>query len=175
MASRIVGFIASALLLGVTGGCGSGISSGGQQDGSTALTTIRGRLQAGDDHFSDGHRVDFYICTARRGGVAQVEMNSAQLDAVLIVGITMDSGLVKTIAEDDNSGGGRDARVTFPVTSGERYYLAATHAPTGGPVAAATGDYALTPSDILQDTRPTSDIVPRSQAVPLSRTFGKSR
>ena len=72
--------------------------------------------------------MDVYSCTAREDGTAQVDLKSSDFDSFLIVGTEDGAGNVRTIATDDNSGNGRDARVRFDISGGAHYFVAATNA-----------------------------------------------
>ena len=87
-------------------------------------TQIDGVLDQNDSRFSDGSVSDFYIATARRDGHAAIELQSSHFDPYLIVSAKNSKGELENIVEDDNSGGGRNARVTFDVKKGEPYFIA---------------------------------------------------
>lgn len=140
-----LGLLALCLLL--SGGCGGGGGGNGANS-----NTVRGALESSDQSFSSGGYVDFYVTTAASDGTATVEMDSDTVDSLLLVGIEDSSGNIQTITSDDNSAGGRNAKVTFQVTRGSVYHLAATTATAD----AASGSYALVYSKELgmlnQDT-----------------------
>ena len=130
------------LVLPVLSGCGSG---------SGVLpynqTRIDGVLDQNDSRFSDGSVSDFYIATARRDGRAAIEMQSSHFDAYLIVSAKDSHGELENIVEDDNSGGGKNARVTFDVKKGEPYFIATLD--NSG--ADSPGPYTVIFSEILGD------------------------
>ena len=141
-------------------GCGGGGHSGDSR------TTIHGELRSGDQtlptsaYVQGGSYVDVYSCTARNDGSATVEMKSSDVDSFLIVGNEDGSGAVRTIAVDDNSDGGRDAKVTFDVSGGARYFVAATNSDGAG----RTGSYELDFSDNLKDVFEERNIAPAVRA-----------
>lgn len=151
------GIVLGALALS---GCGGGGHSGDSR------TTIHGELRRGDqtlpnDNFGQaGSYVDVYSCTARDDGSAQVEMKSSDLDSLLVVGVENGDNSVTTIAVDDNSGSGRDAKVNFNVQSGVRYFVAATNADGSG----HTGSYTLEFSDKFRDVIEEPNVRPEIRA-----------
>ena len=141
-------------------GCGGG---GG---GGNSRTTIHGDLRSGGQrlptsaYVQDGSYVDVYSCTAREDGTAQVDLKSSDFDSFLIVGTDDGAGHVQTITTDDNSGGGRDARVRFGISGGARYFVAATNSDGAG----RTGSYELDFSDNLKDVNEETNITPAVRA-----------
>lgn len=141
-------------------GCGGGGDSGNSR------TTIRGDLRSGDQtlpnsaYVQDGSYVDVYSCTARDDGSAQVDLKSSDFDSFLIVGTEDDAGGINTITTDDNSGGGRDARVRFNINRDARYFVAATNSDGAG----RTGSYELDFSDNLKDIREETNVTPAVRA-----------
>jgi len=94
-----------------------------------------GRLALGDCEFSiDESYVDVYEVTLTTPGIVQIDMASTELDAYL--GLFDVSGTF--LAEDDNSGGGRNAQIVKQL-SAARYRVWANT--TAG---ATSGAYALT-------------------------------
>ena len=105
-----------------------------------------------------GSYVNVYSCTARSDGSAQVDLKSSDFDSFLIVGTCRTArAVVHTIATDDNSGGGRNARVNFNVSQDVRYFVAATNSDGAG----HTGSYELDFSDNLKDVNEETDISSR--------------
>lgn len=95
---------------------------------------VAGRLALGDCEFSlDDSYVDVYEITLAAAATIQVEMTSTEVDSY--VGLFAATGVF--IAEDDNSGGGRDARLVRQLTAGTYRIWANTLG------AAATGGYGL--------------------------------
>ena len=141
-------------------GCGGG---GG---GGNSRTTIHGDLRSGDQrlptdlYVQNGSYVDVYSCIAREDGTAQVDLKSSDFDSFLIVGTDDGAGNVQTITTDDNSGGGRDARVRFNINGGARYFVAATNSDGAG----RTGSYELDFSDNLKDINEETNVTPAVRA-----------
>ena len=143
----------------------SGCGGGGGHSGDSR-TTIHGDLRSGDatlpnnNYGEAGSYVDTYSCTARDSGTAQVEMKSSDLDSLLVIGVENSDGTVTTVAVDDNSGSGRDAKARFNVQGGVRYFVAATNSNGNG----NTGSYTLEFSDDLRDVIEEPDITPALRA-----------
>ncbi len=94
-----------------------------------------GRLALGDCEFSiDESYVDVYEITLTTPGTVQIDMASTELDSYL--GLFEGSGTF--LAEDDNSGGGRNAQIVKQLGAGRYRVWANT---TAG---ATSGAYALT-------------------------------
>ena len=93
-----------------------------------------GRLALGDCEFAlDNSYVDVYEITLSTAATVQVDMTSVDVDSY--IGLFDGAGIF--IAEDDNSGGGRDARLVRQLAAGKYRIWANTI--TG----AAAGAYAL--------------------------------
>lgn len=137
---RGAGLGIAAVGLIVCAGCG-----GGGGGGAADTNTLHGSLDTSDQAFAGGDYVDFYVTTAASDGTATVEMDSDKVDSLLLVGVEDGSGNIQTVASDDNSAGGRNAKVTFTVTRGSLYHLAAT---TSGS-SPETGSYTLVYSGAL--------------------------
>jgi len=160
--NRQIGLWWAGIVLGAfaLSGCGGGGHSGDSR------TTIHGDLRSGDQRLPNnaygqaGSYVDVYSCTARDDGSAQVEMKSSDLDSLLVVGIENGDGSVQTIAVDDNSGSGRDAKVNLNVQGGVRYFVAATNADGSG----HTGSYTLEFSDKFRDVNEQPNFTPAIRA-----------
>lgn len=94
-----------------------------------------GNLALGDCEYAlDDSYVDVYEITLPTAGTIQVDMMSADLDSYL--GLFEAGGVF--LAEDDNSGGGRDARIVREVPAGKYRIWANTL--SGG---AVTGAYSV--------------------------------
>ena len=94
-----------------------------------------GRLALGDCEFSiDESYVDVYEITLTTPGTVQIDMASTELDSYL--GLFEAAGTF--LAEDDNSGGGRNAQIVKQLNAGRYRVWANT---TAG---ATSGAYALT-------------------------------
>lgn len=141
-------------------GCGGGGNSGDSR------TTIHGNLRSGDQTLKSstfvqgGSYVNVYSCTARNDGSAQVDLKSSDFDSFLIIGVQDGPNSVHTIATDDNSGSGNDARVNFNVSQDARYFVAATNSDGAG----RTGSYELDFSDNLKDVNEETNITPAIRA-----------
>ena len=93
-----------------------------------------GTLALGDCEYTlDDSYVDIYEITMPAGGTIQVDMTSSDVDSYL--GLFDPGGAL--LAEDDNSGGGRDARIERQVTAGTYRIWANTQA------GSVTGTYSL--------------------------------
>lgn len=158
MRATIIGsaglLMAGFLTLLSSAGCGGG--------GGLAFadpTQFDGVLDQNDSRFSDGSVTDYYIAKARRDGRATIEMRSSRFDPYLIVSAKDSNGEIENIIEDDDSGGGKNARVTFDVKKGESYFIATldnSHLDKPGP-------YTVLFSDILTDVRENPDSTARSR------------
>jgi hypothetical protein len=104
----------------------------------SAGARLRGNLAAGDEQGSIGNYIDRYKCIARTSGSASVDMTSSQVNAYLAVFRKNPDGTFDLVSQDDNSGGGTNARATFIAVTGTEYHVAATAG------AYQTGSYALT-------------------------------
>lgn len=144
----------------VLAGCGGGGNSGNSQ------TTIHGELRSGDQtlqssaYVQGGSYVDVYSCTARNDGSAQIDLKSSDFDSFLIIGTDTGPNRIDTIATDDNSGSGNDARVRFNVSQGARYFVAVTNSDGAG----RTGSYEVDFSDNLKDVFEETNITPAIRA-----------
>ena len=93
-----------------------------------------GTLALGDCEYSlDGSYVDIYELTVAAAGTIQVDMTSGDVDSYL--GLFDDRGAL--LAEDDNSGGGRNAHIEHQIPAGTYRVWANTQ--TGS----VTGAYSL--------------------------------
>jgi len=162
MMNRQIGLWGAGMVLGALAlsGCGGGGHSGDSR------TTIHGELRSGDQTLPNnnygeaGSYVDVYSGTARDDGSAQVEMKSSDLDSLLVIGVENNDGSVSTLAVDDNSGSGRDAKVELNVQAGVRYFVAATNADGRG----HTGSYTLEFSDKFRDVIEEPTVTPAIRA-----------
>ena len=94
-----------------------------------------GRLAPGDCEFSlDDSYVDVYELTLPTAATIQIDMTSSELDSYL--GLFDASGVFLT--EDDNSGGGQNARLVLELTAGKYRVWANTLS------GSATGAYSVT-------------------------------
>ena len=157
--NRGMGLLSAGATLAVLALCGCG---GGGNNSGDPQTTIHGRLQQGSQtlpngaYVQAGSYVDVYSCTARRDGSAQVDLKSSDFDSFLIIGTEDNSHTIQTIATDDNSGDGQNARVKFDVNQDVRYFVAATNADGAG----HTGSYEMDFSSNLKDVREEPGVTP---------------
>ncbi len=122
-------------------------------------TSLSGSLDASDSRFSDGSLSDFYVATARSDGRAQIEMNaSSSFDPYLIITARNSDGEYENIIEDDDSGGGQNAKIIFDVKKGKTYYIAALD----DDGALLPGPYTIVFSDIFEKVKVNPDSLPRS-------------
>jgi len=105
--------------------------------GSSAVTpiaadsTVQGRLEEGDSTTERGF-IDLHTFTATRSGPVTIDLRSTDFDAML----ALEDQDGATLTTDDDSGGGRDARIFFTVTAGATYRIRVS-AWAGGPRAGA--------------------------------------
>jgi len=139
-------------------GCGGG-------GGGNSRTTIHGDLRSGDQTLpssfgvESGSYVDFYSCTARSDGSAQVDLKSSDFNSFLIVGTEDRAGVIHTITTNYDPNG-RDAHAEFNVSQDVRYFVAATTTDGAG----RTGSYELDFSDNLKDVTEETSINPSVRA-----------
>ena len=94
-----------------------------------------GTLELGDFELSSGAYSDLWAVQAESGQVLTADLSSAGFDAFLMLMSPTD---VELVAEDDDSGDGTNARITFDVAdSGEHLLVASSYE------AGETGDYEL--------------------------------
>lgn len=133
--------------------------------------TVRGSLQRGDVKRTDGSYADVYHFHGRPGQRITIRMESSDVDAYLSLGEGLGSAH-SIVANDDDGGGGTDARLTHTLRSDEVWVWANTLRE------GETGDYTLSltvSDDIVADDRgPNSreavDRLPNSRREPNSRT-----
>ncbi|HEX8392911.1 MAG TPA: DUF4344 domain-containing metallopeptidase [Longimicrobium sp.] len=83
---------------------------------------VRGTLERTDRMLGDSSYADLYVYRGAPGDVVQVTLRSTAFDSYLAVGTT-DGEDVQLIGSDDDSGGGRDARMTFTVDGSGTYAI----------------------------------------------------
>lgn len=99
---------------------GNGGSNGGADGGAAgAGGTLRlgqsasGELTRGDGQLADDSYFDDYVVTLRRGERVTATLRSEAFDAFLHAGRRAADGTLENRANDDDSGGGTDARLTY--------------------------------------------------------------
>lgn len=117
-----------------------------------------GELRTGDMIAADGSYQDTYVLAARAGDRLEIFL-SADFDAFLILGRTVD-GEFKGLATDDDGGGGTDARLLFAVPETGDYHILANSLKEG-----ETGSYALA----------VTGLPPATSAAPTSVAHGELR
>ena len=83
--------------------------------------TVFGRLEAGDSVIGDSTFADVFTFRAPRDGDVTIDLRSSEFDAYLIVQDTEGT----TLATDDDSGDGTDARVAMRMQRGTTYRILA--------------------------------------------------
>lgn len=83
--------------------------------------TIEGQLEAGDSATSSGGFVDVYRYRPAAAGTATLDMTSSVFDSYL----TLQDSTGQTLGTDDDSGGDRNARLTYTVAAGALYRILA--------------------------------------------------
>lgn len=100
--------------------------------------TVRGELTASDPKADDGSHYDVYTYRGRGGESVTFTLRSSGFDSYLAFG-RMAGGEFTAQTEDDDSGGGTDARLTVTLRADGEYVVRATSM-SGG----ETGAYTLT-------------------------------
>ena len=103
----------------------------------TLNTPMTGELTESDDEADDGSYFDLYRLTARAGESVTITMRSSAVDSYVVLGQMVD-GQWSQIAFDDDSGGGKNARLQHTFDTAGEYLIRAN---TVG--ANATGSYTL--------------------------------
>ena len=98
--------------------------------------TVRGALTSSDGRHQDGSFVDCYVLEAPAGQQLEINMTSQAFDSYLAVG-EGSCARMSAIEQDDDSGGGLNARITR-VSAGRPLIILANSVGAG-----ATGAYAL--------------------------------
>lgn len=97
-------------------------------------SVVTGSLASGDRQLADGVFADLYTFDVQAGSLITTVVRSTEFDALLYIGRIVNGDII-TLASDDDSGGGLDARAEWRVEEGGTYVIAATS------VAAVTGNY----------------------------------
>ncbi|MGD8452810.1 MAG: caspase family protein [Phycisphaerae bacterium] len=100
--------------------------------------TEYGRLDSSDTQIRDGSRADAYTASFSAGDRVVIAMSSTDLDAYVLLVRRTDEGL-DTVAEDDDSGPGLDARLEVTIETGGEYLVVANGADRSD-----RGEYTLT-------------------------------
>ncbi len=103
----------------------------------TLNTPMTGELTESDDEADDGSYFDLYRLKARAGESVTITMRSSAVDSYVVLGQMVD-GQWSQIAFDDDSGGGKNARLQHTFDTAGEYLIRAN---TVG--ANATGSYTL--------------------------------
>ena len=75
---------------------------------------VRGRLSSGDPTLDNGAAFHLYSYQGRRGERVTITLRSTDFDAMLVLGTRGGRhGIGTVLTRDDDSGGGRDARIDF--------------------------------------------------------------
>ncbi len=113
--------VTSALMLA---GCGGGSSHNSNSGGPF---TVDGTIDSSDffDQ-TDNRNYDIFVTEVASSGTAEVDMTSNDLDSELFIYRRDSSGDYNLIAQDDDSGDGPDAAVSFKVKRGEVYRVITT-------------------------------------------------
>ncbi len=106
------------------------IACGASASGSLATTDGRSTVR-GSSYYAD-----VYSFTPTASGTATITLNSSAFDCWLVLKSTATA--TTALAQDDDSNGGTNSKITYTVTAGTTYYIDATSYSTN-----ATGAYTL--------------------------------
>lgn len=153
-----------AILLVSCGGGGGGGDDGDDGGGEFSVTTIapeasvNGALSSSDLKVPDGSYADLYQVTIPTAGTLTVQMTSAEVDAYLYVFedecldvADLEGWLPFLLAEDDDSGGNLDARVSLPLPAGTFVIVANSVGVEEGAYQLATSFRAASPREPLAE------------------------
>lgn len=98
---------------------------------------VSGALAGGDRTIGDGVYADLYTFDVPSGSLITTAVRSGEFDAMLHLGRIVDGDVV-TLASDDDSAGGTDARAEWRVEEGGTYVVAASSFAAG-----TTGSYVI--------------------------------
>ena len=93
---------------------------------------VKGTLAATDCAFGDDTYLDAFTFTLSASTSVDVVLRSTAFDAYLFIYSLDANGDLVKVAEDDNTGGGTDARLTGTLTAGTHYILANSRGPGFG-------------------------------------------
>lgn len=100
--------------------------------------TVNGELAINSPTLADSTRFDAWTFTGRRGDRVQITMRSSAFDPYLILGRRV-NGAEQTVRQDDDGGGGTDARISVELPADGDYTIVANAVRKE-----AVGAYALT-------------------------------
>lgn len=126
------------------------VGCGGSGGGGNS-TSHKGRLQSGDP-VSTNRYYDGFRFRAESSGPITIGLESGQFDPYLILGDEEGD----LLDEDDDSGTGLNALITYSADDGEEFLLVATSAGQ-----AQTGAYTLAWSDNLRKVEQVTALTPR--------------
>jgi hypothetical protein len=99
---------------------------------------VRGRLSSGDPTLDNGAAFHIYTYQGRRGERVTMTLRSTDFDAMLVLGTRGGRhGIGSVLTRDDDSGGGRDARIDFTFPNDGEYVVRVN------PLLTSTGVYTL--------------------------------
>lgn len=99
---------------------------------------VRGELRGSDPTLDNGAPFHLYTYQGRRGERVTIDLRSTAFDAMLVLGIRGGRhGIGTVLTRDDDSGGGRDARIDYTFTSDGEFVIRVN------PLLASTGEYTL--------------------------------
>lgn len=99
---------------------------------------IRGELRSSDATLDNGAAFHLYTYQGRRGERVTITARSTDFDAMLVLGLRGGRhGIGTVLTRDDDSGGGRDARIDFTLPSSGEFVIRVN------PLMPATGEYTL--------------------------------
>jgi hypothetical protein len=116
---------------GTSTGGGMSNANGGESRAASAVNgriergqELRGEITGSDPLASDNTPYDEYAFTASAGDDIEFEMRSGDVDSYLVLG-RMQNGQFQRIETDDDSGGGRNAKLRYRITSSGEYRIRA--------------------------------------------------
>ena len=115
---------------------------------------VSGRLQSGDGITYEGMNYDAYSFQGQAGQRIRIEMQSADFDTYLLLGVHGDDGLAAIGEDDDGMGEGTNSRLSFTLPDNALYEIWATSYAGG-----ETGAYDLTVTDLGPAPQPGSLVI----------------
>jgi hypothetical protein len=99
---------------------------------------LRGRLSSSDPTLDNGAPFHIYTYQGRRGERVTLTLRSTDFDGMLVLGLRGGRhGIGTVLTRDDDSGGGRDARIDFTLPNDGEYVVRVN------PLLTASGQYTL--------------------------------